>query len=103
MKGIIVAEDVTKAEIDELFAVPIGAMSSWKSRHQTYTPEAENDAPFVVSHGLRRQTQYPEVVARKKAASSPVVPAGTKAEDVLHSSQTDLLNGSEILPMCQTS
>lgn len=84
MKGIIVAEDVTKAEIDELFAVPIKKDVVMEvTTPEPYTIEAEKeDAPFVVAmdFGVKRNILKS---LHEKGCKLTVVPAGTKAEDVL--------------------
>ena len=84
MKGIIVAEDVTKAENDELFAVPIKKDVVMEvTTPEPYTIEAEKeDAPFVVAmdFGVKRNILKS---LHEKGCKLTVVPAGTKAEDVL--------------------
>lgn len=84
MKGIIVAEDVTKAEIDELFAVPIKKDVVMEvTTPEPYTIEAEKeDAPFVVAmdFGVKRNILKS---LHEKGCKLTVVPAGTKAEDIL--------------------
>lgn len=84
MKGIIVAEDVTKVEIDELFAVPIKKDVVMEvTTPEPYTIEAEKeDAPFVVAmdFGVKRNILKS---LHEKGCKLTVVPAGTKAEDVL--------------------
>ena len=84
MKGIIVPEDAAKTEIDELFAVPIKKDVVMEvTTPKTYTIESDKEnAPFVVAmdFGIKRNILKS---MHEKGVRITVVPAQTKAEDVL--------------------
>ncbi|MCR5757650.1 MAG: glutamine-hydrolyzing carbamoyl-phosphate synthase small subunit [Selenomonas sp.] len=84
MKGIIVPEDATQAEIDKLLAVPIKKEVVMEvTTPEAYTIEAEaEDAPLVVAmdFGVKQNIlkSLHDIGCRLR-----VVPADTKAEDIL--------------------
>ena len=81
MKGIIVAEDAAKTEIDELFSVPIKK----DVVSEVTTPEIykiENDGPHVVvmDFGIKRNILNS---LHDLGCNLTIVPAATTAEEVL--------------------
>ncbi len=84
MKGIIVAEDAAKTEIDELFAVPIKKDVVM----EVTTPEAydipadKEDAPFVVAMDFGVKQNILNSL-HNLGCKVKVVPASTTAEEVL--------------------
>lgn len=86
MKGIIVPEDAAKTEMDELFAVPIKKDVVMEvTTPEPYTIEADDSAknpPFVVAidYGVKRNILKS---LHEKGCRLTVVPASTKAEEVL--------------------
>ena len=84
MKGIIVPEDATQAEIDRLMAVPIKKEVVMEvTTPQAYTMEAEQeDAPLVVAmdFGVKQNIL---MSLHDIGCKLQVVPADTKAEDIL--------------------
>jgi carbamoyl-phosphate synthase small subunit len=86
MKGIIVPEDAAKTEMEELFAVPIKKDVVMEvTTPEPYTIEADASAknpPFVVAidYGVKRNILKS---LHEKGCKLTVVPASTKAEDVL--------------------
>ncbi len=87
MKGIIVPEDAAQTEIDELFAVPIKkdvvAEVSTPSEYELQPLNDEIvDPPHVVVMDFGVKTNILRSM-QKLGCMLTVVPAGTKAEDVL--------------------
>ena len=84
MKGVIVAEDTTDAEVQNLLATPIKkAVVAEVTTPQTYTIECEQkDAPHVVcmDFGVKQNILNS---LHAKGCRLTVVPANTTAEDVL--------------------
>ncbi len=86
MKGIIVPEDAAKTEMEELFAVPIKKDVVMEvTTPEPYTIEADASAknpPFVVAidYGVKRNILKS---LHEKGCRLTVVPASTKAEEVL--------------------
>ena len=84
MKGIIVPEDATQAEIDKLMAVPIKTDVVMEvTTPEPYIMEADNDAAplvaamdFGVKHNILNSLHA-------LGCRLQVVPAGTKAEEIL--------------------
>ena len=84
MKGIIVADDAAKTEMDELFAVPIKKDVVMEvTTPETYTMEADKaDAPLVVAMDFGVKQNILKSL-HELGCQIKVVPADTKAEDVL--------------------
>ena len=84
MKGIIVADDAAKTEMDELFAVPIKKDVVMEvTTPETYTIEADKaDAPLVVAMDFGVKQNILKSL-HELGCQIKVVPADTKAEDVL--------------------
>ncbi|MBP8599396.1 MAG: glutamine-hydrolyzing carbamoyl-phosphate synthase small subunit [Selenomonas sp.] len=84
MKGIIVADDAAKTEMDELFAVPIKKDVVMEvTTPETYTIEAAKaDAPLVVAMDFGVKQNILKSL-HELGCQIKVVPADTKAEDVL--------------------
>ena len=84
MKGIIVPDDAAKTEIDELFAVPIKKDVVMEvTTPEAYTMEAEQaDAPFVVAMDFGVKQNILKSL-HNLGCRLEVVPADTKAEDIL--------------------
>lgn len=84
MKGIIVAEDASQSEIDELFSVPIKKdVVKEVTTSKIYTIESEKkDAPHVVcmDFGVKQNILNS---LHELGCKLTVVPAQTKAEDIL--------------------
>ena len=84
MKGILVPDDAVQTEIDELFAIPIKKDVVMEvSTPSAYTMECEeNAAPFVVAmdFGVKQNILHS---LHEKGCRLTVVPAYTKAEDIL--------------------
>lgn len=84
MKGIIVADDAAKTEMDELFAVPIKKDVVMEvTTPETYTIEADKaDAPLVVAMDFGVKQNILKSL-HELGCQIKVVPADTKAKDVL--------------------
>ena len=84
MKGIIVANDAAKTEMDELFAVPIKKDVVMEvTTPETYTIEADKaEAPLVVAMDFGVKQNILKSL-HELGCQIKVVPADTKAEDVL--------------------
>ena len=84
MKGIIVADDAAKTEMDELFAVPIKKDVVMEvTTPETYTIEADKaEAPLVVAMDFGVKQNILKSL-HELGCQIKVVPADTKAEDVL--------------------
>lgn len=84
MKGIIVPEDAAQTEIDELFAVPIKKDVVMEvTTPQAYDVEPEKDGgPFVVAMDFGVKYNILKSM-QKMGIKLHVVPAQTKAEDIL--------------------
>ena len=84
MKGILVPDDAVQTEIDELFAIPIKKDVVMEvSTPSAYTMECEEKtAPFVVAmdFGVKQNILHS---LHEKGCRLTVVPAYTKAEDIL--------------------
>lgn len=84
MKGILVPDAAVQTEIDELFAIPIKKDVVMEvSTPSTYTMECEEKtAPFVVAmdFGVKQNILHS---LHEKGCRLTVVPAYTKAEDIL--------------------
>jgi carbamoyl-phosphate synthase small subunit len=84
MKGIIVPEDASQAEIDKLLAVPIKTDVVMEvTTPETYTMESESEnAPLVVAmdSGVKQNILNS---LHNLGCRLQVVPAATKAEDIL--------------------
>ena len=84
MKGIIVPEDATQAEIDKLMAVPIKTDVVMEvTTPEPYIMEADNDAaPLVAAMDFGVKQNILNSL-HALGCRLQVVPAGTKAEDIL--------------------
>lgn len=84
MKGIIVADDAAKTEMDELFVVPIKKDVVMEvTTPETYTIEADKaDAPLVVAMDFGVKQNILKSL-HELGCQIKVVPADTKAKDVL--------------------
>lgn len=84
MKGIIVADDAAKTEMDELFAVPIKKDVVMEvTTPETYTIEADKaEAPLVVAMDFGVKQNILKSL-HELGCQIKVVPADTKAKDVL--------------------
>ena len=84
MKGIIVADDAAKTEMDELFAVPIKKDVVMEvTTPETYPIAADKaDAPLVVAMDFGVKQNILKSL-HELGCQIKVVPADTKAEDVL--------------------
>lgn len=84
MKGIIVADDAAKTEMDELFAVPIKKDVVMEvTTPETYMIEADKaDAPLVVAMDFGVKQNILKSL-HELGCQIKVVPADTKAKDVL--------------------
>lgn len=84
MKGIIVANDAAKTEMDELFAVPIKKDVVMEvTTPETYTIEADKaEAPLVVAMDFGVKQNILKSL-HELGCQIKVVPADTKAKDVL--------------------
>lgn len=86
MKGVIVREDAPKKEIDALFAEPIRKdVVAQVTTEKPYTIEPEKDAenaPYVVAmdFGVKQNILH---ALHKKGCRLTVVPADTKADEIL--------------------
>ena len=81
MKGIIVADDVSKSEIDELFAVPIKkAVVSEATTPEKYTMGDDGLNVVVMDFGIKKNILLSLV---KWGCRLTVVPADTTAEEIL--------------------
>ncbi len=84
MKGIIVPEDASQAEIDKLLAVPIKTDVVMEvTTPETYTMESESEnAPLVVAMDFGVKQNILNSM-HNLGCRLQVVPAATKAEDIL--------------------
>ena len=84
MKGIIVPEDASQAEIDKLLAVPIKTDVVMEvTTSETYTMESESEnAPLVVAMDFGVKQNILNSL-HNLGCRLQVVPAATKAEDIL--------------------
>jgi carbamoyl-phosphate synthase small subunit len=84
MKGIIVPEDASQAEIDKLLAVPIKTDVVMEvTTPETYTMESESEnAPLVVAMDFGVKQNILNSL-HNLGCRLQVVPAATKAEDIL--------------------
>ena len=84
MKGIIVPEDASQAEIDKLLAVPIKTDVVMEvTTPETYTMESESEnAPLVVAMDFGVKQNILSSL-HNLGCRLQVVPAATKAEDIL--------------------
>lgn len=86
MKGVIVREDATKQEIDALFAEPIQKdVVAQVTTEKAYTIEPEEgvkDAPYVVAMDFGVKQNILNAM-HKKGCRLTVVPADTKADEIL--------------------
>ncbi len=84
MKGIIVPEDATKKQMGDLFAVPLKRdVVAEVTTPEAYTIESDKKkAPYVVAmdFGVKRNILKS---LHEKGCKLTVVPASTKAEDIL--------------------
>ncbi len=86
MKGVIVREDATKKEIDALFAEPIQKdVVAQVTTEKAYTIEPEEDvkdAPYVIAMDFGVKQNILNAM-HKKGCRLTVVPADTKADEIL--------------------